>query len=86
MSRTISAPRGAHKHGGQVLLTASLVLFSSVAGAVAQAPSYHLVKSHVLGSPRTVGSLNPSDKAGKIRVFVAHGDRVAVVDAKAGAV
>jgi hypothetical protein len=68
---------------GQVLLTASLVLFS-VAGAAAQAPSYHLVNSVVLGSPERWDYVI-YDKTGN-RVFVAHGDRVAVVDAKSGAV
>jgi YVTN family beta-propeller protein len=69
--------------GGQVLLTASLVVFSA-AGATAQAPSYHLVKSIVLGSPERWDYVI-YDKAAN-RVFVAHGDRVAVVDAKSGAV
>ncbi|HEY5084837.1 MAG TPA: DUF5074 domain-containing protein, partial [Rhizomicrobium sp.] len=69
--------------GGQILLTASLVLFS-VTGAAAQAPSYHLVKSVVLGSPERWDYVI-YDKTGN-RVFVAHGDRVAVVDAQSGAV
>jgi YVTN family beta-propeller protein len=69
--------------GGQVLLTASLVLFSA-ASAAAQAPSYHLAKSIVLGSPERWDYVIYDKTAN--RVFVAHGDRVAVVDAKSGAV
>src|SRR5580698_6494921 len=69
--------------GGQILLSASLVLFS-VAGASAQAPSYHLAKSVTLGAPERWDYVI-YDKSGN-RIFVAHGDRVAIVDAKSGAV
>jgi DNA-binding beta-propeller fold protein YncE len=71
------------KRGGKFLLTASLLLMSAVAaGAAPQAPSYHLTKSVTLGAPER-WDYTIYDKSGH-RVFVAHGDKVAVVDARTG--
>jgi YVTN family beta-propeller protein len=73
------------KLGTYSYAAASLLLLSGIsAGAAAQTPSYHLTKSVTLGSPERWDYVI-YDKSGN-RVFVAHGDRVAVVDAKGGAV
>ncbi|HUO02819.1 MAG TPA: hypothetical protein VMU31_08575 [Rhizomicrobium sp.] len=66
---------------GQFLLTASLLLASAfAAGAAPDASSYHLGKTVALGSPERWDYVI-YDKG---RVFVAHGDKVAVVDPKTG--
>ena len=65
------------------LLTASLLLLSAVsAGAATDAPTYRLAQSVSLGSPER-WDYTIYDKDGQ-QVFVAHGDKVAVVDAKSG--
>ena len=67
--------------GKSVFVGASFLLLSA-AQAGAQAPNYHVTKSVALGAPDRWDYV-VYDKAGK-RIFVAHGDRVAVVDAQSG--
>src|ERR1700744_1833551 len=64
-----------------LLATAALVLAGSVAHA-ADGPAYTLAKSLPLGAPDRWDYV-VFDKASG-RVYVAHGDRLAVVDGKAG--
>lgn len=67
----------------QFMLTASLLLASALAaGAATEAPSYHPGKSVALGSPER-WDYTVYDKSTH-RVFVAHGDKVAVVDPESG--
>ncbi|HWF63436.1 MAG TPA: YncE family protein [Rhizomicrobium sp.] len=69
--------------GKNLLLTASfLFLSAAAAGAATDAPGYRLTKSVSLGSPER-WDYTIYDKDGH-RVFVAHGDKVAVVDAESG--
>lgn len=58
------------------------VLAGASAGAAAAAPGYTLVKSTPLGAPDRWDYVVVS--AGTGRVYVAHGDRLAVLDAKSG--
>jgi len=67
--------------GKSLLIGASLLLLSA-AQAGAQAPSYHVTKTVALGAPER-WDYTVFDK-GTHRVFVAHGDKVAVVDADSG--
>ncbi len=69
---------------GQLLITASLFLFSAIAANAASpnAPNYKVTKSVALGAPER-WDYTIYDKSGH-RVFVAHGDKVAVVDAESG--
>lgn len=66
----------------QLLCTASLLLMSAVAASAAAAPNYKITKSVPLGAPER-WDYTIYDKSGH-RVFVAHGDKVAVVDAESG--
>lgn len=65
---------------GKSLFAGASLLLLSAAQAGAQAPSYHVTKSVALGAPDRWDYVI-YDKG---RVFVAHGDRLAVVDARSG--
>lgn len=67
--------------GKSLFMGASLLLLSAVQ-AGAQAPSYHVTKSVPLGGPERWDYTVYDKTTG--RVFVAHGDKVAVVDAESG--
>lgn len=69
---------------GKFLFTASLLVISAgaVSAATTGAPSYKLTKSVALGAPER-WDYTVYD-SGSHRVFVSHGDKVAVVDADSG--
>jgi YVTN family beta-propeller protein len=73
------------KRGLYLLFTTSLLLTPAfAANAASPTPSYHLVKSVTLGAPDRWDYVI-YDRDGH-RVFVAHGDRLDVVDAKTGSI
>jgi len=64
------------------LALVALVLASCVSAAPAPAPDYSLVKSVPLGSPDRWDYVVHDGATG--RVYIAHGDRLAVIDARTG--
>lgn len=67
---------------GKSLFAGASLLLLSAAQAGAQAPSYHVSKSVALGAPERWDYTVYDKSTG--RVFVAHGDKVAVVDPESG--
>jgi YVTN family beta-propeller protein len=66
------------------LAIASVSIMALVAPAMAAAPAYHVAKTVALGAPDRWDYVEFD--AGSGRVYVAHGDKVTVVDGKNGAI